>query len=709
MAVLAASWLAVTGGAFAAPVTFSGAIGNTITLTGLHGTQWSINNKTGTSSGTPTGTCSNLVPGLSVIDAILVERAGVDKTDPFDSALTLWVNDAQYVSPDTVDVTGETLTSGPVTMSGLDVTVQYYAASTTPVLRALFTFHNPTAAEIDADVKVLSNFGSDALTGARGTSSGDASLSGFVDRWVVTSDDPTTPGDAVVGLAYWGPEAFATFPLYGMRITQTVFDCVSTDGIGAEAPLVVPPGETLSFLFFAQLSATNVEGVTAAATTFGTDSDTFGAPPGNPPVDGDLLAGITRDQLLQVLNWDFFGEVDLTGGGPGGSRWFVGDMGGTSNGLPTGGICERSPGLAVMSATLGSQNRAFDEGLTLWVDSKGFVAPLDSTHTGETFTAGPLTMSDLAVTVQYAAAAHSATLRTLASFTNPTAADITADVVVATNVGSDHTTGIRGTSTGGVDFTPAEHWVVTSDDPTTPVDVVNIHVVSGPNDPPLLPASVSTTVFGCIGPTEGILAEFPVTVPAGQTRRLLFFNGLAPTNEQALMDAAAFDTNPAAGGDLLAGVAPSDLLQVVNWNFCTTEGALCDDGNACTDDPCAAGAGCSHALIARAATFVAVGCRTDALTGDVQSAVPASKIERALARDLGTARAQETKAAMLRAAGKNHGAKRAIAKAIRSLKVFEHVLKSKKATSALSDARRTAFAQSSVDLRADLMALGSTP
>ncbi len=705
--VVAALWLGVLARvASAVPVTFSGAPMNTIHLTGVLATDWQILNVGGTNDGTPTGSCTFTTPGLAVGDAIL-DPSGVNKGDPFDNGLTLWVDDVIYVSPDTVDVTGATLTSGPVSMSGLNVSVQYAAdTSSTPALRALFTFDNPTAAQIDTVIKVLSNYGSDATTGVVGTSSGDTSFN-TGDRWVVTSDDPVTPTDAVVGMAVRGPRFFNASPLRnGNAFSTTAFSCFGNQGSSAQYNLSIPPGQTLSLLFFAQLTSTNAAGLSSADATFGMDSPMLFAPAVNPSVD--LLAGLTDDQLVRIVNWNFFGEIDLTGGGPGGSRWFVTERGGTDNGLPVGGFCRFSPGLAITDAGLGGQGDAFDEGLTLWVDSHGFVAPLDSTLSGQTFTAGPVSMSGLDVTMQYAAAADSATLRTLATFVNPSAADIIADVAFATNVGSDSSTGIRGTSSGDLLFTPADRWVVTSDDPTTPGDPVNIHVIAGPSSPPLPPASVGTTVYNC-SDTDGILADFMLTVPAGQTRRLLFFNGLSPDNTQAATDATVFDTNPIRGGDLLSGLSVSDLLQIVNWNFCTTESANCDDRVACTDDTCTAGPGCVHGLIARAATFLAVGCRTDALTGDVQGAVAAGKLQTSLLKKLQAVRAKETKAEMLKAAGKKGPAKRAIVKAIRLLKAFERLLRSKKVKAALSDAQRAAFTQASSDLRADLTALKSAP
>jgi len=62
-------------------------------------------------------------------------------------------------------------------------------------------------------------------------------------------------------------------------------------------------------------------------------------------------------------------------------------------------------------------------------------------------------------------------------------------------------------------------------------------------------------------------AAYTVTIPAGATRRLLFFNQMNPTNAAAFDAASIFDANSSLGSDLLAGLAPNQLGEVVNWSF----------------------------------------------------------------------------------------------------------------------------------------------
>ena len=260
----------------------------------------------------------------------------------------------------------------------------------------------------------------------------------------------------------------------------------------------------------------------------------------------------------------------LFGGGPGGSIWIVGNTSGTDTGLPDGRVYPGTPGLAVEDATLGGiVGSAYDTGMTLWVNNSIFIAPASVTTTAQSLTAGPVFTQSLNITVEYYAAADSATLRTLASFQNPTASPVAISVYWASNVGSDTSPFISGTSSGDTIFTTGDHWVVTTDDPTdtsltTPV---NTHVLFGPCNPPVRPQSVTPTVFEYNGLTDGIGAAYTVTIPAGATRRLLFFNQMSPTNADAFAAATTFNANSSLGNDLLAGLAPDQFGEVVNWTF----------------------------------------------------------------------------------------------------------------------------------------------
>ena len=219
------------------------------------GTFWSSIDDTGdtTTGAAFSGNCGG-GPGFNITDAT---SAG-GSNDAYDDAWGIWVDGVAFSSGPNVDLdaTGRIVTAGPVAMSGLDVTHQYAFADDLEVARILSAFHNPTGAPISITVEVPVNFGSDGGTQADGTSSGDAVFD-MNDRWAVTSDGG--PSDGVNTTVFYGPDSPSVVPT---SVTQTVFTCFGTEGIGATFDLTIPAGETSSVMFFAGLgsidnSATN--------------------------------------------------------------------------------------------------------------------------------------------------------------------------------------------------------------------------------------------------------------------------------------------------------------------------------------------------------------------------------------------------------------------------------------------------------------------
>ncbi|MBA4065584.1 MAG: hypothetical protein C0501_18095 [Isosphaera sp.] len=240
--------------------------------------------------------------------------------------------------------------------------------------------------------------------------------------------------------------------------------------------------------------------------------------------------------------------------------------------LPAGGganftfINNSGNGFSVSDADIGGQFDAFDDGLTIRVNGAPYLSPATVDLTGTTLTSGPVTLSGLAVTVQFFADPNSPTLRTLVSFTNPTAAALSAVVSLQTNNGSDGGTQTITTSSGDLAFTTADRFIITDDAPVGG-DPTNTHVIFGAGAPLVTPSLVSTTVFANFG-TEGVRADFNLTVGAGETQSLLFFNQIHTTAALALADAAVFNSNTAiADAGLLAGLTPAQLGQIVNFNF----------------------------------------------------------------------------------------------------------------------------------------------
>jgi hypothetical protein len=256
----------------------------------------------------------------------------------------------------------------------------------------------------------------------------------------------------------------------------------------------------------------------------------------------------------------------------GGASWDIVNTGGTTNGRPSGGACDNSPGLAVFDAALLAPAKvdAFDHGLSLWINDNIFVPAAGTiTRSGQTLTAGPSPLNGLNVTVQYAALAGSPTLRMLARLQNTNPLALTATVSLVSNLGSDATTVVTATSSGDPVFTPDDRWVITADSVTAPGDPVVTHVLAGPGAPSVRPTAVSQTVFGCLAPpfTQGVRANYTVTVPAGATRYLLFYAQLGATPSGAAAAAATFNTTPPLGSDLVSELDAAVLRNVVNWDF----------------------------------------------------------------------------------------------------------------------------------------------
>jgi hypothetical protein len=265
----------------------------------------------------------------------------------------------------------------------------------------------------------------------------------------------------------------------------------------------------------------------------------------------------------------------------GGARWVIDNDNGTDNALPAGGECDGSPGFGVGDASLpdAEQGDAFDNGVTIWVNDSIFVAPEPLSFEPQSITAGPVLMSGLNASVQYFALPDTPLLRTLASFQNPSEEPITATITLATNIGSDSNSEVAATSSGDTAFTTGDRWVITDDEgegaPTAGKvgvlasedgDPALTHVLYGPGAPRVTSSTVSEVVYDCAG-TEGILATFSLTVPAGATRRLMFFNGLHETSGAAIAAVADFNEVPEPDSGLLADLSETQLGEIENWEF----------------------------------------------------------------------------------------------------------------------------------------------
>ncbi|MFL5331531.1 MAG: beta strand repeat-containing protein [Gemmataceae bacterium] len=230
------------------------------------------------------------------------------RTDAYDGAFLMAVNGTVYQDPDgTVDLSGTTVTTDPVNLSGLDSWIEYYFDSTSATVRAIYNFSNSTAADIVTNVQIGTNLGSDAGLGSviTATSSGDTILDP-TDRWFVSSD--TLAHDPTLTFVRYGPGAAVT-PV------TLLSPLALQDNYEEQFSITVPAGQTRRIMMFGQLHQDDATAATDA-TTF--DSDVTLANSG-------LLTGLSGQQLSEIVNWDFaalapqatLNAPDVTDVGPG--------------------------------------------------------------------------------------------------------------------------------------------------------------------------------------------------------------------------------------------------------------------------------------------------------------------------------------------------------------------------------------------------------
>jgi hypothetical protein len=262
---------------------------------------WSIWNNSGTSNGLPVGgTCTERFnSGLGVISGQLA----TSETDAFRHGLTVFVDNQQFVSPDIVDRSGTTLTSGPVSLSGLNTSVQYYLSpgtylSPTDTLRTFISLNNPTTNSITVPVTVATGLNASISypTGIRtiNTSSGDTTFT-TSDSYIITDDGSTVGGaptvTSVVAGGWGSPQAQPS--AVSDTVCQGQFG--GTRGVLVTYDVTVPAGQTHSVLLFNQLNPTPTE----ASEEVGVFNDNHTL-----AETTDFLAGLSTAELATVVNFD---------------------------------------------------------------------------------------------------------------------------------------------------------------------------------------------------------------------------------------------------------------------------------------------------------------------------------------------------------------------------------------------------------------------
>ena len=132
------------------------------------------------------------------------------------------------------------------------------------------------------------------------------------------------------------------------------------------------------------------------------------------------------------------------------------------------------------------------------------------------------------------------------------------------NLDSDVLTALRRTSTGDAVHTPADRWLVSSDDATDPNDAVVTHVLYGKRA--RRKVTMVNSVLGDAGGDEMSVTLGNVRVPKQSIRYLLFFAEISAGNQAAINGAAKFN-RPQTVRPLLQGVSKRVRKNVVNWQL----------------------------------------------------------------------------------------------------------------------------------------------
>jgi hypothetical protein len=223
-------------------------------------------------SGNSSWTIMNASPGasFSINDASLLSPS---MSDAYDGAGWVSVNGSFYGAPSPADLTGNTYTAGVVSMSGLDVSMQFYIDPTSDIARQMLVLSNPSGSPISVPVQWFSGSGADGNFAVFSSSSGDAIFTA-ADRWLVTQD--TSGNDPVTSYGLFGTGA-AVAP----SAANTVGDIMT-----ATYNVTVNGGQTVRLLWFYGLSSSLGTG----------QAESFELTP--------VLTGLSESDLSEVVNYD---------------------------------------------------------------------------------------------------------------------------------------------------------------------------------------------------------------------------------------------------------------------------------------------------------------------------------------------------------------------------------------------------------------------
>jgi hypothetical protein len=264
-----------------------------LTLTGDEGTAWDAEGDyTYGVDGAPcTGSDAGVQEqGFTPVD----DGLNVFSSDLFDGGLYLMVNGNAFGGGiENGSQSGQQLRVGPQSMGGLAITRFERALQTSPTLRSLIRFNNPTNNAKSVRIVWDSAMGADNAEGTRDSSYGNPTNHTTLDRWIVVSDDPTSPGDPPGLMVFFGKEA-------AEKVTDVVYKAADPDpanGIGEGCiavafKITIPAHATRYMLLFTEMGQSIADASNQAAKY------------NNTHLNSKLLTGIGPRKRGRILNWN---------------------------------------------------------------------------------------------------------------------------------------------------------------------------------------------------------------------------------------------------------------------------------------------------------------------------------------------------------------------------------------------------------------------
>ncbi|MEX0992253.1 MAG: hypothetical protein WD004_08315 [Actinomycetota bacterium] len=219
-----------------------------------------------------------------------VADGSMDTDDAFDGGLNLSVNGTFFDVPDASGgLSGQQLSVGPRSLAGLRVWRIDRVLGTSPTLRDLVKFRNPSSSAISVTIVLDTNLGANSAT-VVDSSTGDTTFT-KADRWVLTDDEATDP---TVTHVFNGKQAHEEL----VGVSEAPGGMSGNDCIRVRLKIQVPARSTRYLLFFLQMHDLTDQG--AGYTASESDAAKFDVV----RLNKKLLRGLSGKTKSKIVNWN---------------------------------------------------------------------------------------------------------------------------------------------------------------------------------------------------------------------------------------------------------------------------------------------------------------------------------------------------------------------------------------------------------------------